>query len=125
TSPIFTEAPVRPIVITTADADTAAFAAVAHVVAVGTDHVDLGAALEAVRAMGHVQVLCEGGPSLFAAMLAADLIDELCLTVAPTLEGGDGPRIVGGDIPQRGMRLVHVLRGGEELLLRYARPYAG
>ena len=121
TSPIFTEAPVRPIVITTADADTAAFAAVADVIAVGTEHVDLGAALAAVRAMGHAQVLCEGGPSLFAAMLAADLIDELCLTIAPTLEGGDGPRIVGGDIPQRGMRLVHVLRGGEELLLRYAR----
>ena len=54
TSPIFTEAPVRPIVITTTGTDTTAFAAVAYVVAGGDEHVDLAAALAALRAMGHV-----------------------------------------------------------------------
>ncbi|CAN5136226.1 pyrimidine reductase family protein [soil metagenome] len=122
TSPIFTEAPVRPIVITTAGADHTAFDTVADVIAVGSGHVDLAAALHQVRAMGHARVLCEGGPSLFGAFLAADLVDELCITLAPTLEAGDGPRIAHGEVPAaRGMRLGHILRGGDELLLRYLR----
>jgi riboflavin biosynthesis pyrimidine reductase len=121
TSPIFTEAPVRPIIVTEESADAAPFASLAHVIAVTDDAAGLSAALAAVRALGLQQVLCEGGPSLFAALLAADLIDELCLTVAPTLVGGDGPRLVGGDIPPTAMRLAHVLRGGDELLVRYLR----
>lgn len=121
-SPIFTAAPVRPIVITTTRTDTAAFAPVSDVIAVGDEHVDLPAALAAIRAAGHAQVLCEGGPSLFGSFLAADLVDELCLTVAPTLEAGDGPRIAHGSVPAaRDMRLGHILRGGDALLLRYVR----
>lgn len=120
-SPIFTEAPVRPIVITSTDNDASAFVDLAHVIGVTDDAAGLTAALAAARSLGHAQVLCEGGPSLFGALLAADLVDELCLTVASSLEGGDGPRIVSGDIPSRTMRLAHVLRGGDELLLRYAR----
>lgn len=120
-SPIFTEAPVRPIVVTLATNDASAFSDRSHVITVTDDAAGLTAALAAVRSLGHAQVLCEGGPSLFGALLAADLVDELCLTVASSLEGGDGSRIVSGDIPTRAMRLMHVLRGGDELLLRYAR----
>jgi len=121
-SRIFTEAPVRPIVITTTRADTAAFASVADVIAVGGKLVDLPAALDAIRKAGHAQVLCEGGPSLFGSFLAADLVDELCLTVSPTLEAGDGPRIAHGEMPRaRDMRLGHILRSGDALLLRYVR----
>ncbi|MBU4466430.1 MAG: pyrimidine reductase family protein [Actinobacteria bacterium] len=121
-SPIFTDAPVRPIVVTTARADATAFAGVADVVAVGDEHVDLAGALATIRGMGHAQVLGEGGPSLFGSLLAADLVDELCLTVSPTLEAGDGPRIAHGSVPTaHGMHLGHVLRGGDELLLRYTR----
>lgn len=121
-SRIFTEAPVRPIVITTAGQNTAAFDEVADVIAVGSKHVDLASALGGVRALGHAQVLCEGGPSLFGSFLAADLVDELCLTVSPTLEAGDGPRISHGDTPgARDMKLGHILRSGDALLLRYVR----
>jgi len=122
-SRIFTGAPVRPIVVTTSRASGAdRFAHVADVVAEGTDHVDLPAALEQLRARGLSSVLCEGGPSLFGALLAADAVDELCLTLAPTLEAGDSGRIAHGEIAEaRGMELVHVLRSGDELLLRYRR----
>lgn len=122
-SPIFTDAPVRPIIVTTTEHDTSAFDA--HIVAAGGERVDLSSALDQIRALGHVQVLCEGGPSLFGSLLATDLVDELCLTVAATLEAGDGPRIARGDIPQaRHLRLGHVLRAGDELLLRYQRKDA-
>jgi riboflavin biosynthesis pyrimidine reductase len=36
--------------------------------------------------------LCEGGPTLNGDLLAADLIDEWCLTIAPLLAGGAAGR---------------------------------
>lgn len=42
-------------------------------------------------------LLCEGGPTLFGALLAEALVDELFLTLAPTLTGGaSGPAVVSG-----------------------------
>ena len=121
-SRIFAEAPVRPIVFTTEQASgAAAFADVADVVVAGSSSVDAGLAVEALRARGLRRILCEGGPTLFGTLLAADVVDELCLTVAPTLESGDARRIATGDAPPRGMRLASTLRSGDTLLLRYAR----
>ena len=123
TSPIFTHAPVRPIVITTERAPgRARFEEVADVVIAGRSRVDAAQVVAALRARGLTRVLCEGGPSLFGSMLAADAVDELCLTVAPLLEAGDGPRIAHGAVDAaRDMRLASVLRSGEVLLLRYVR----
>ena len=69
------------------------------------------------------RVLCEGGPHWFGTLLASDAVDELCLTVSPLLVGGSASRITAGapEVP-RGMRLAHVLRARDELLLRYVRP---
>jgi riboflavin biosynthesis pyrimidine reductase len=84
---------------------------------------DLAAALALVRDRGIRALLCEGGPTLFAALLEDDLVDELFLTVAPLVTGDDGePRIVTGATlaaPRR-LRLEHVLRSGHELYLRYS-----
>jgi riboflavin biosynthesis pyrimidine reductase len=55
----------------------------------GRGAVDLPAALQQLE--GTV-VLCEGGPSLNGDLLAADLIDEWCLTIAPLLVGGTAGR---------------------------------
>ena len=41
-------------------------------------------------------MVCEGGPTLNGALVAAGLVDELCLTLAPLVAGGDSPRIVAG-----------------------------
>ena len=67
-------------------------------------------------------VLCEGGPTLNADLLAAGLVDELHLCVASLLVGGEDPlTIVAGaalDPPVRAqLRSVH--ESGGYLFLRY------
>jgi riboflavin biosynthesis pyrimidine reductase len=78
-----------------------------HVLVVGDDAVDLPELRRALAERGHHQLLSEGGPSLLADLLAAGSLDELCLTVVPTLLGGDHPRILRG--PEVGARLVPTL----------------
>ena len=56
-----------------------------------------------------------------AASSTADALDELCITISPSLEAGDARRIAHGDAPPREMRLATALRSGDTLLLRYAR----
>ena len=123
---IFSDAPIRPIVITHARAPAerrAAAAKVAEVRAVGEDDVDLAAALAGLHARGATQVLCEGGPHLLGALTAAGLVDELCLTVSPLLAGPGAGRITAGPPgPPRAMSLRSILAAGDMLFLRYARP---
>jgi riboflavin-specific deaminase-like protein len=68
-------------------------------------------------------LLCEGGPRLFTAMLAEDLVDELFLTLAPVLVGGHELGITAG--PDLGalapLRLVWALERDGHLFLRYER----
>jgi riboflavin-specific deaminase-like protein len=122
---VFSDAPIRPVVVTHAGADArrrAAIAEVADVIVAGDGEVDLPRALAELRARGAAQVLCEGGPHLVGAMTAADLVDEICLTVSPLLAGGDAGRMaVGPDGPVRPMALRHVLTDQDMLFLRYAR----
>ena len=121
--PSFTEAEERPLVLTCAEADADARRradAVADVVVTGERQVDLPASLAALRDRGHEVVLCEGGPSLLSELLAHDLLDELCLTIAP-LVGGDPSRLV-ADEPRLALTrfsLAQVLTAGDELYLRY------
>jgi riboflavin biosynthesis pyrimidine reductase len=123
---IFSDAPVRPIVFTDASAPAdrrAAIGKVAEVVTVGDDDVDLTAAVADLHARGATQLLSEGGPHLLGALTAADLLDELCLTISPLLVGG-GPagRIAAGPPgPPRSMSLRHILSTQDMLFLRYAR----
>jgi len=100
-----------------------ALAAVADVVPCGDDTVDPVLLRDALVSRGLTTIHCEGGPSFFGALVAADLVDELTLTIDPTLEGGAGPRITRGSSPElRRMRPAHVLRGeGDVLLTRYIR----
>lgn len=85
----------------------------------GRGDVDLGAALAQLDA-DFVQA--EGGARLNGALAAADLIDELNLTVSPLLAGGDGPRVTGGATQlARPMRLAHVLEEDGFLFTRYTR----
>jgi riboflavin biosynthesis pyrimidine reductase len=85
----------------------------------GRTDVDLAAALAQLD-VNFVQA--EGGALLNGALAAADLIDELNLTISPMLAGGNGPRVTGGATPlaQR-MRLAHVLEDDGYLFTRYLR----
>lgn len=122
-SRIFTDAPVRPIVVTTEGHDTSRFGEVAHVIEAGHGAlIDVDAAVASLLERGLARILCEGGPHLFGALLAADAVDELCITVEPSLEADDARRIATGELPDpRGMQLEHVLRSGSTVLLRYRR----
>lgn len=122
---VFADAPIRPIVLTGRGADAAAVAEVADVIAVGDDQVDLAAAIAALHERGATQLLCEGGPTLFGALIAADLITELCLSVSPLLVGGGPGRIAAGAAgTSRRMSLRHALAVEDMLFLRYARKPA-
>lgn len=67
-----------------------------NVIVEGDASVDLPAALDALAARGLRRVLCEGGPHLMGDLTASGRLDELCLTLAPTLVAGDHPRISAG-----------------------------
>jgi riboflavin biosynthesis pyrimidine reductase len=125
-SHIFTDAPVTPVIVTTSKATgTGRFDAVADVLVAGDgDHVDVGTMIAGLHNRGLVNILCEGGPTLFGSLLAADAVDELSLTVSPSLEGGDAPRITAGQMPARSLTLKQVLKSGDDLLLNYARSRA-
>ena len=124
--PFFRDAVVRPIVVTHGASPAgrrAALAEVADVLVCGERAVDPTAMVAALAARGLGQILCEGGPHLFGALIAADCVDELCLTISPVLEGGDAGRIArGGPGATRQMALLHVLTAGDMLFLRYGRP---
>lgn len=122
---IFSDAPIRPVIFTDAAAPAdrrAALAEVAEIITVGEGSVDLPAAVRELHARGATQLLCEGGPHLFGALIGADLVDEVCLTVSPRLVGGSAGRIAAGpDGPPREMSLAGILADGPMLFLRYAR----
>lgn len=124
-SPIFTDAPVRPILYTVAAAPNGrrtALSEVADVVDAGESDLDPNWLRKDLVARGLRHVHAEGGPSLFGAFIAADAVDELSLTVAPTIVAGDAGRIARTGSPDKtDMRLEAVLRAGDELLLRYTR----
>ena len=52
-----------------------------------------------LREEGVRAVICEGGPTLHGSLQAEGLVDELFLTIAPKLSGGQAPRILEGTLP--------------------------
>ncbi|MGH2956710.1 MAG: dihydrofolate reductase family protein [Solirubrobacterales bacterium] len=87
------------------------------------DGVELDRGLEWLRSeRGIRSVLCEGGPTLHGRLREGDLADELYLTIAPKLAGGEAPRILEGALPDvTELELVWLLERGGELFGRYRR----
>ena len=74
--------------------------------------------LRALAAEGVQSLLLEGGPTLAAAFLEAGLVDKLLVFVAPTLAGGDGPRLARcGYHPRARCRTSRARLVGEDVLL--------
>ena len=67
------------------------------VLVAGDDHVDLAVALDVLAARGLRHVLCEGGPTLLSAALAAGVVDEMAFSLVPTVVGGAGTRVTSGE----------------------------
>ncbi|MEP6527251.1 MAG: pyrimidine reductase family protein [Nocardioidaceae bacterium] len=94
-----------------------------RIVTAGDAKVDLGSAIQALSRRGFRRILCEGGPTLFADLVRADRLDELCLTLSPRLLAGDACRITRGPLITSDvrLRLAHVIGAGDDLFLRYSR----
>lgn len=126
---LFTRTEVPPLILTSRDAvdDTRArFGALADVAdASGPqgDRVDPAAVLDVLDARGLRRVLTEGGPSLLSMFIERDLLDELCVTIAPILVGGSARRIAsGGGEAHTRMRRSHILSDAEGYLyMRYVK----
>ncbi len=125
TLPLFTQAcPARPpLIVTTATSDVRALAGLpAEVIVAGEDRVDLAVAMAELAARSAAVVLCEGGPTLLGQLIAADLLDEYCLTVAPVV-GGDPLPVVDTSAftALSRFQLAHAAEEDSSLFLRYVR----
>ena len=119
--PLLADASSRIVVVTASDASLPDSAA--DVSYLRCDPVDLAGALARLRDEPGVRsILCEGGPSLNASLLAAGLVDELFLTTVPKLAGGAGALTIVGAAPLEeplGARLHWLLEHDGELFARY------
>ena len=124
---LFAEPDQRPLVITTAEAARRRgyLGRRADLLIAGDTEVDVEDAIERLRARGYRRILCEGGPILLDELIAADLVDEMCLTISPTLAGSKPAHHPGAPAiraqPRR-MELCHALTVDDYLYLRYRRP---
>ncbi|MDJ1015841.1 MAG: bifunctional diaminohydroxyphosphoribosylaminopyrimidine deaminase/5-amino-6-(5-phosphoribosylamino)uracil reductase RibD [Paracoccaceae bacterium] len=89
--------------------------------------IDLPAMLAALGEAGLTRVFCEGGGTLAAGLLAADLVDELVVFSAGALIGAEGRPSVGAlgvsalaEAPR--FRLESVARVGNDVVQRWERP---
>ncbi|MDZ5660812.1 dihydrofolate reductase family protein [Nocardioides sp. S-58] len=115
--------PGRVLMATVASSDGLAAAREAlgedNVMVLGEDEIDLAALKAGLAVRGWTEQLCEGGPSLFADLLAADVVDELCWTVVPRLTGGDAVRMATGAEVDTALRPVLLLEQDGTLLGRW------
>ena len=85
-------------------------------VAVEHGHLDPRAAMQTLAAQGLTRVFCEGGGTLAAALIKAELIDDLALFSAGALIGADGQ-------PSLGPLGLAALQDAPRLSLRETRSF--
>lgn len=120
--PLFTDFETRPIVITPRAAASRVPEAAEPLIA-GADTVDLTAAIRGLADRGLRRIHCEGGPDLLGRLVADDLLDECCLTVAPLLLGSASTRLLPSVLAEPVSWVPVSLRvDGAHLFARYRRP---
>jgi riboflavin-specific deaminase-like protein len=126
--PLLAEPDAHVVVLTPSEAVLESSAACVEYVRASRDgELDLPRALSQLRERFAVELLlCEGGPHLNRSLLSARLVDELWLSLAPKLAGGDPAdgealRIVAGEEFEQPLELtlLSVLEHDSQLFLRY------
>ena len=115
----------RPLLFTTHAAATIhgpRFGERAEIVDLG-ETVEPAEVLAELRRRGMRSVVLEGGPTINGQFLAADVVDEILLTISPLALGGDGPRLsvgpaLGGD---HRFAVGRVLLADDLVFVRYLR----
>jgi riboflavin biosynthesis pyrimidine reductase len=110
------------LILTGEEGEPPATATPVEVVREADGRVDLIKAMRLLREERGVRaLLCEGGPHLHSQLQAAELADELFLTIAPKLVGA-GSTILEGALPEVAeLELAWLLQEGSELFARYRR----
>jgi riboflavin-specific deaminase-like protein len=119
---VFSDPEHRPMVITGPEANPAKLAMLGDAAEVIVlDDLTPKSILTRLGAAG--VILCEGGPTLVGQFVATHLVDEVNLTVAPTMISGKSARMAHGPEadPPLDMRLDRMLLGDRSLFLRYLR----
>jgi 5-amino-6-(5-phosphoribosylamino)uracil reductase len=95
-----------------------------RLIVAGETEVDLAEAVRLLRTeVGLRHLLCEGGPILATSMIAQNLVDELCLTIAPALIGSRHHTPLLADLKSRvDLALVGLYEEDGTLFLRYQLP---
>jgi riboflavin-specific deaminase-like protein len=126
--PLLNEPAARVVIVTPSAASlSGASARLDYVRAASNGLLDLRAAMrELAQRFGVRTLLCEGGPHLNGALLQAGLVDELFLSLAPKLTGGEDVTgealrmIAGATFEQpRELELLGALENESHLFLRY------
>jgi riboflavin-specific deaminase-like protein len=117
---LFTEGGGHVIIFTASDQEPPQTATPVTVVR-HPEGVELDRALELLLNEHDVKsVLCEGGPTLHGRLREGGLADELFLTIAPKIAGGEGPRVLEGALPDIDqVELTWLLESEGELFARY------
>jgi riboflavin biosynthesis pyrimidine reductase len=121
-APLFADGGGQVVIFTASDSEPPETATPVEVVR-HDGMVDLAAALNHLRVQHGVRLLlCEGGPNLHAQLIHGGLVDELFVTHAAKLAGGEGPGLVAG-LPEaeRPLELAWLVAEPEtgELFARY------
>jgi riboflavin-specific deaminase-like protein len=122
-APLFTAGEGRVLILTSSEANPPETATPLQVQR-HEGAVNLTEALKRLRREHGVRaLLSEGGPHLHEQLQADGLVDELFVTIAPKLSGGEAPRILEGPLPGVvDLELAWLLEERGELFARYRRP---
>jgi 5-amino-6-(5-phosphoribosylamino)uracil reductase len=123
-APLFAEPEARIVVFGPVGLDLGRVEARVEVVELDPGELTLTTAMRRLRSgIGIRSLLCEGGPTMFGALLMEGLVDELFLTFAPKLTGGGTSHAItsGPQLPEiQPLELIWALEHENSLYLRYA-----
>ena len=120
--PVFSESALPPLILTGTNPDPASLARVpetCEVVTLAGDTVDAAAILDAMEERGLRRIVCEGGPTLLHDLIAARLLDEADITVAPVFTGTNMSPHTPGLREVAEFELAQVLTADGFLMARY------
>jgi riboflavin biosynthesis pyrimidine reductase len=94
-----------------------------RVLVAGAEEVDLAEAAAELAHQGMPRILCEGGPTVLQRLVEEDLVDEICVTLAPYFAGSQptGAAPASGLPIPTALEMAHILVHGGYVFLRYHR----